>query len=99
MRWLTNVNNTTAKAGFKGKYQLVRVKLTLHRKDFNSGMSASILDVETDRVLDLGNEDDRARAMELGELYKQFMASYVKRIKTDIVNEKQDAEAQQEVPF
>jgi hypothetical protein len=60
-------------------------------------MSASVLDVETDRVLDMTSDEDREKAMDLGKLYREFMESYFKRIKTDIVTEKQDAEV--EVPF
>jgi hypothetical protein len=89
MRWLTNAPNVAAKAGVGTKYQPIKVRFTLHRKDFDSGMSASVLDLETVRVLDPRNDDDMTTLTALSHLHGDFMANYFGRIQTDVAAEKQ----------
>ncbi len=87
MKWLTNAPNVTAKAGMGTKYQPIQIKLKLHTKDFaDSGFKASVLDVETVRVLTRHGED-MAKLKALGLLYRDFMANYVGRIASDVGTE------------
>jgi len=87
LRWLTNAPNVAAKAGVGTKYQPIKARFKLHKKDFDSGFSASVLDLETVRVLDPGNDDDRTKLQGLGKLYNDFMASYMGRISEDVASE------------
>lgn len=50
-KWLTDAMSITNKAGMRRAYQAIKIKFTLHTKDFDSGNSASILDLETISVL------------------------------------------------
>ena len=97
MRWLTNAPNIASKAGIGTKYQPIRVRFSLHKKDFSSGMSASILDLETVRVLDPNDDNDRGPLIQLSKLYKSFMDRYLGRIAQDVAAEKQ--ETTDEAPF
>jgi len=97
MRWLTNAPNVAAKAGVGTKYQPIRVRFSLHRKDFTSGMSASVLDLETIRVLDPNDDIDKGQLIQLSKLYKSFMDRYLGRIAQDVASEKQ--ETQDEIPI
>ena len=96
MKWLTSAPNIAAKAGAGTKYQLIRVKFSLHTKDFaDSGFSASVLDLETVRVLDPKDEGDMAEIFKLGKLYGNFMDSYIRRIKDDVTSEHQQSESEE----
>ncbi len=85
MRWLTSAPNIAAKAGVGTKYQPIKVKFSLHTKDFQGGNSASVIDLETVRVLTL--EDDFDELSALAALYKNFMANYFGRISKDVAAE------------
>jgi len=101
LRWLTNAPNVAAKAGVGTKYQPIKVKFTLHKKDFaDSGFSASVLDLETVRVLNPSNEEDMAKIKDLAQLYKDFMTLYQGRIVHDVANEQADTQAsdEEEIP-
>ena len=97
MKWLTNAPNIAAKAGAGTKYQLIQVKFTLHTKDFETGFKASVLDLETIRVLNPQDKADMTEIMKLGKLFGEFMVSYMDRIKDDVVAEHLNNEP--EIPF
>ena len=63
MRWLTSAANTASRAGMGTKYQPIRVSFSLRKKEFASGMTASVIETETIRVLNL--EDDRDKLEQL----------------------------------
>lgn len=90
MRWLTSALNVSAKAGLGNKYQPIVVKFSLHRKDFASGMSASVLDLETCYALSLKNETELPKIERLSRLYQDFMQNYLGRVKQDVASEKQE---------
>ena len=85
MRWLTSAANTAARAGAGTNYQPIQVKFSLRKKEFASGMTASIVQVETVRVLDV--ETDAAKLAQLSSLYQDFMANYMGRVKKDVAGE------------
>ncbi len=86
MRWLTSAPNIAAKAGMGTKYQPIHVKFTLRKKEFNSGMSASVIGIETVRVLDRTADADKLGR--LAALYREFMNNYLGRISKDVGGEK-----------
>ena len=88
LKWLTNAANVASKAGLGTKYQPIKVKFSLHKKDFSSGMSASVIDISTVRVLDKTNAEDMTMLKGLSILYGKFMASYKARIREDVGTEK-----------
>ena len=90
MKWLTNAPNVAAKAGAGTKYQPIKVELSLHKKDFESGFSASVLDVKTVRVLDASDQGDLAYLGKLAALYKEFTEHYLGRISGDVAGEQDD---------
>jgi hypothetical protein len=85
MKWLTTAANIAAKAGMGTKYQPIQVKFSLRKKDFNSGTSASVIEIQTLRVLDMVKDADKLK--QLCSLYNEFMNSYIGRIQTDIAGE------------
>jgi len=85
IRWLVAAPNTAAKAGMGTAYQPIQVKFSLRKKEFNSGMAASVVQLETVRVLTL--ETDEAKLKQLSSLYQDFMANYMGRVKEDIASE------------
>ena len=98
MKWLTNAPNIAVKAGAGTHYQVIEVKFTLHTKDFETGFKASVLDLETVRVLD--PRSDALKLEKLGKLYGDFMNSYMPRIKGDVASEHlANASAEDDVPF
>jgi hypothetical protein len=98
MRWLTNAPNIAAKNGLGVKYQPIKVRFSLHTKDFDSGMSASVIDLETVSVLHPDKPEDMDKLKSLANLYQQFMSSYIGRIATDVAEE-QVEQSQEEVPI
>lgn len=90
LKWLTNAPNVAAKAGVGTKYQPIKVRFKLHKKDFASGFSASVLDIETVRVLLPATDLDELK--KLASLYKSFMENYQGRIKEDVASEKPNYE-------
>lgn len=84
MKWLTNAANVASKAtnGQSTAYQPIKVQLSLHKKDFDSGFSSSVIDIET-----LGYITDGATINKLGKLYQEFTANYLGRIAEDIATE------------
>lgn len=86
MKWLTSAPNQAARAGNGVAYQTIKVKFSLHKKDFESGFSASVLDLSTVRAIT--TKDDMPEMQKIAGLYKQFMASYAGRIADDIASEK-----------
>ena len=85
IRWLVAAPNTAAKAGMGTAYQPIQVKFSLRKKEFNSGMTASVVQLETVRVLTLA--DDEAKLKQLQKLYHDFMANYLGRVKEDLAAE------------
>jgi hypothetical protein len=96
IRWLTNAPNIAAKAGIGTKYQPIKVQFSLHTKDFSSGMSASVIDLETVSILDPNNSEDHDQLVRLAALYKDFRTHYIGRISTDVANE---PTTQEEIPI
>ncbi|OQA02995.1 MAG: hypothetical protein BWY69_00726 [Planctomycetes bacterium ADurb.Bin401] len=90
MRWLTSAPNIASKAGVGTAYQPIKVKCKLVRKDFESGFSASILNLETIRVLNIKDPADMAEIRKLAALTRQFKENYLGRIASDIAAEKND---------
>ncbi len=86
--WLTNACNVSQKAGHGFAYQTIKAKFKLHTKDFSSGMSASVLDVETVRVLTAADDMDELR--KLAGLTNELKAKYIAlgRVKEDMAAEK-----------
>jgi hypothetical protein len=98
VRWLTNAPNVAAKAGVGVKYQPIHVKITLHKKEFDSGFSASVVDIKTDRVLTPDNDMEQLK--KLAKLYKDFMQSYKGRISEDVATENAEGQpADEEIPI
>ncbi len=99
--WLTNAPNVAAAAGAGTKYQPIKVQFSLHKKDFDSGFSASVLDVKTIGVLDPGDEADLAELRILAQLWQDFMAHYIGRIRDDVAAEvdEGDKNTNDESPF
>jgi hypothetical protein len=89
IKWLISAPNTAAKACGSPAYQLIRVKLSLVTKRFESGFDASILQLETLNVLDMKVPEQMAEIKRLGSLTKQFKALYVNRIAQDMASETQ----------
>lgn len=85
MRWLTTAANIASKAGMGTKYQPIQVKFSLRKKEFASGMTASVIGIETIRVLDM--EADAEKLQRLSGLYKDFTANYLGRISKDVCSE------------
>ena len=83
--WLTNANNQ----GLDGAYQTIQARFTLHTKRFDK-FSASVLDIETVRVLDPGVEADMTLLTKLSELFNDFTSKYIGRIASDIAAEKNE---------
>ena len=77
--WLTNSVNE----GYAGKYQTCRVRLSLYKKEFDK-FTASVLKVETIRVLDPANAEDAQQLQRLGKLFSDVQAYYRKRGSTDV---------------
>jgi len=90
LKWLTNAPNVAAKAGVGTKYQPIKVSFKLHKKDFDSGFSASVIDLTTIRVLTPDSEEDLAYLKLLAKLYQDFTAHYLGRIANDVANEKSE---------
>jgi len=78
MRWLTNAPNISNKAGLGNAYQPIKVKFSLHRKDFDSGMSASVLDIETIEVLSL--KDNMDKISRLASITQEFKKAYLGKV-------------------
>jgi len=90
MRWLTSAPNIASKAGVGTAYQPIKVKCKLVRKDFESGFSASVLCLETIRVLNIQDQTDMAEIHKLAALTRQFKETYLGRIVSDIASEKNE---------
>ncbi|MBE0534532.1 MAG: hypothetical protein IH624_02605 [Phycisphaerae bacterium] len=90
MRWLTSAPNIASRAGMGTKYQPIHVRFSLRKKDFASGMSASVIELETLRVLAMS--EDAAKLAALSALYKELMESYMGRLCKDVATEKQGTE-------
>ena len=89
MSWIKSVPNVAAKAGIGEEFQLIEVKFSLKEKSFASGMKASVLELETQRVLDEKNESDAERIAYIRGLYRNFEQSSaigVDTAKDDITN-------------
>lgn len=86
MRWLTSAPNIAAKAGMGTKYQPILAKFALRKKEFSSGMTASVIEIQTVRTLE--REKDAGKLKQLAALYNEFMAHYIGRVKDDIGREK-----------
>ncbi len=88
MRWLTNAPNVAAKAGCGVAYQPIKVKFALHKKDFASGFSASVLDLSTVCVLDPKTQMDEIK--KLATITRQFKEVYLGKVAQYMANEMAD---------
>lgn len=79
IRWLTNSINE----GYAGKYQTIIVRFGLQKKQFDQ-YTASILQLETVRVLNPGNPEEARQLQRLGRLFGEVQKYYRKRGATDI---------------
>ena len=89
MTFLVSAANIASKAGIGTNYQPIKVKLSLHKKDFVSGFSASVIDVAPVRVLTMAVAEDAAHVKKLAALYRDFMANYMSKIKDNLAGEHQ----------
>lgn len=80
MKWLTYAPNEANKAGCGFAYQAIHVNFSLSKKDFSSGMSAAVLCLCTDKVLNPNNADDLKRLQEVAAITKSFKQSYLGKI-------------------
>ena len=87
MTWLTNAPNVANRAGMGTKYQPIKASFKLHKKEFDSGFSASVIDLTTVRVLDPNDQADLDYLGRLAKLYKNFMENYIGRIADDVAGE------------
>ncbi len=91
-KFLTNLPNVTAKAGVGTVYQLVRVRFSLYKKQFEAG-EASILKPEASAVLNPENADDMAEIKRRAKLTRMCKEVFTKsRIAEDMVKEKSDGD-------
>ena len=92
-KWLTNATNVAFKAGFGYETCPIKVKFKLHTRQFPSGFSASIIDVETVRVLSTATDMDEIK--KLASYQKELMEAYVANIRDVVATEGSD----KDVPF
>lgn len=92
MRWLTNAANVANKAGCGTAYQVIKAKFSLHKKDFTSGFSASVLDVSTISVLDPKNKDNMKQIQQLAAMTKMLKESYLGKEAERMAVEVQDGD-------
>ena len=78
MKWLTNAPNVASKAGCGTAYQPIKVKFALHKKDFASGFSSSVLDLTTIGVL--SPKDDMPEIQKLATLTRQLKEAYIGKV-------------------
>lgn len=99
VKWLTNAPNVASKAGMGTSYQPIKVQFSLHKKDFASGFSASVLDVATMKILDFATELEELR--KLSKMYNDFMAVYHSKIADVVGKEGEQApqETNKDIPF
>jgi len=90
MKWLTSAPNIAAKAGVGTAYQPIKVEFSLVKKDFESGFSASVLQIETIDVLSPAVPEQMEQIKNLARLTKQFKEMYLGRIAQDMAAEKTD---------
>jgi len=86
--WLTNAINE----GYAGKYQTICVRFGLYKKEFDR-YPASILKLETVRVLDPGEPDDKTQLDRLAKLFGEVQRYYRQRGAADVAQTERDAEA------
>ena len=79
IRWLTNSINE----GYAGKYQTIAVRFSLQKKQFEQ-YTASILQLETVRVLDPNVPEDARQLQRLGKLFAEVQKYYRKRGAQDV---------------
>ena len=82
MKWLTNMPNVCNAKGIGRAYQLLTVKFVLRKKEFASGMVASVLEPET-----VGMLEDDGYIQDLAALTREFKATYIKKIAEQMATE------------
>lgn len=88
MTWLTSSGNQAAKLGFGAAYQPLKVKFTLRKKDFKSGMSASVVELAT-----VGHAEGMNELRRLAEITQAFRKSYCGQVAEVMATESVDAVA------
>lgn len=88
MKWLTNAPNVAAKVGCGTAYQPIKVKFSLHKKDFSSGFSASVLDLTTVGVLN--PKDNMSEIQKLAALTRQLKEAYIGKVAEYMAQEVDD---------
>jgi len=86
--WLTNAVNE----GYAGKYQTIRVRFSLYKKEFDR-YPASILKLETVRVLNPSEAADKTQLDRLAKLFGEVQRYYRQRGAADVAQTERDAEA------
>jgi hypothetical protein len=92
--WLTNAVNT----GYAGKYQTIRARFTLYKKEFDHYW-ASVLRVETLAVLDPSEPNDMAQLDRLARLFGEVQRYYRHCGATDVAQTERDPGAGDTVPL
>ena len=83
--WLTNAVNE----GYAGKYQTLRVCFGLYKKEFDRYW-ASVLKLETVRVLDPAESGDKAQLDRLARLFAEVQRYYRQRGAADVAQIQRD---------
>lgn len=93
MRFLTSIPNVCEKN--KTAYQCVRVKFSLYKKDFSSGMSASLIKPEM-----VGIVTDEAEIKKLAGITREFRQAYLGKVAQHMAAEADVAPAvDEDIPF
>lgn len=88
MTWLTSAGNQAAKLGFGAAYQPLKVKFSLRKKDFKSGMSASAVELTT-----IGHAETMDEMRGLAEITQTFRKFYCGKVAEVMATESVDAVA------
>ena len=79
IKWLTNAANQ----GYAGKYQTLEVRFSLKQKQFDK-FSASILELNTVRVLDPSIANDMQLLTRLSKLFREVLVYHNHRVAADV---------------
>ena len=95
MPFLTNIPNICTKEGTA--YQCLRIKFSLYKKEFGSGMSASLIKMELESIV-----EDQAEIKKLADVTKTFREAYLGKVAEHMAVEADVAVGQDEgddVPY
>ena len=92
MGFLTNLPNITTKNGCA--YQQLRIRFSLYKKEFGSGMSASLIKMELADIV-----TDEAAVGQLAQTTKRFREAYLGKVADHMANEAVVAEEGDDIPI